>query len=294
MRKLELKWGIILALPAILGFLIWNLGPMIAAFVIGFTDWSIAGTPNFVGLANYKEIFFEDFIAKKSIFVTFYFAIGSVVVSMITAFLTALLLNQKVRALPLFRTIFFLPSIVPAIANAVVWLWLFNPDFGLLNYILEVFGLSKLQWIYDEHQVIPSLILMSAWGMGYTMMIFLAGLQGIPQQLYEAVAIDGGNWWHKFRHVTIPMMTPTIFFNLVMGLISSFQAFAQPFLMTEGGPNYASMFYCYYIYKNAFDYGRMGYASALSTILFLIILVLTFLIFKTSSYWVYYEGGRSR
>jgi len=294
MRKLEFKWGIILALPAILGFFIWNLGPMIASFVIGFTDWSIAGSPKFIGLANYKEIFFEDFIARKSIVVTLYFAIGSVLASMVTAFIAALLLNRKIRALPLFRTIFFLPAIVPAIANAVVWLWLFNPDFGLLNYLLEIFGLPKLQWIYDEHQVIPSLILMSAWGMGYTMMIFLAGLQGIPQQLYEAVAIDGGNWWHKFRHVTIPMMTPTIFFNLVMGLISAFQAFAQPYLMTNGGPNYASMLYCYYIYQNAFQYGRMGYASALSTILFVMILILTLLIFKTSSYWVYYEGGRGR
>ena len=217
MRKLELKWGIILALPAILGFLIWNLGPMIASFVIGFTDWSVAGSPEFIGLANYKEIFFDDFIAKKSIIVTLYFAGGSVIVSMVTAFLAALLLNRKIRALPLFRTIFFLPSIVPAIANAVVWLWLFNPDFGLLNYILEIFGLSRLQWI---------------------------------------------------------------FFNLVMGLISSFQAFAQPYLMTNGGPNYASMLYCYYIYQNAFQYGRMGYASALSTILFIMILVLTLLIIE--------------
>jgi len=261
MRKLEFKWGIILALPAILGFFIWNLGPMIASFVIGFTDWSIAGSPKFIGLANYKENFFEDFIARKSIVVTLYFAIGSVLASMVTAFIAALLLNRKIRALPLFRTIFFLPAIVPAIANAVVWLRLFNPDFGLLNYLLEIFGLPKLQWIYDEHQVIPSLILMSAWGMGYTMMIFLAGLQGIPQQL---------------------------------GLISAFQAFAQPYLMTNGGPNYASMLYCYYIYQNAFQYGRMGYASAFSTILFVMILILTLLIFKTSSYWVYYEGGRGR
>lgn len=290
----EAKWGIILALPAILGFLIWTLGPMIASFVLGFTDWNVVSTPHFIGAGNFKRMFVEDFIFKKSIYATVYYSVGSVIASIIFAFIIALLLNQKVKGLPLFRTIFYLPSITPAIASAMLWIWLFNPDFGLLNQILQRFGLPRLLWIYDEKQVIPSLIFMSIWGMGGMMVIFLAGLQGVPQELYEAVEIDGGNWWHRFRYVTIPMMTPTIFFNLVMAIIGSFQVFTSAYIMTSGGPNYASMFYVYYIYLSAFRYGQMGYACALAIILFLIILSFTLVVFKSSPYWVYYESARRR
>ncbi|MGC8970880.1 MAG: carbohydrate ABC transporter permease [bacterium] len=290
----EAKWGIILALPAILGFLIWTLGPMIASFVLGFTDWNVVSTPHLIGVGNFKKMFVEDFIFKKSIYATVYYSVGSVIASIIFAFLIALLLNQKVKGLPIFRTIFYLPSITPAIASAMLWIWLFNPDFGLLNQILQRFGLPRLLWIYDEKQVIPSLIFMSIWGMGGMMVIFLAGLQGVPQELYEAVEIDGGNWWHRFRYVTIPMMTPTIFFNLVMAIIGSFQVFTSAYIMTSGGPNYASMFYVYYIYLSAFRYGQMGYACALAIILFLIILSFTLVVFKSSPYWVYYESARRR
>ncbi|MCX7795072.1 MAG: sugar ABC transporter permease [bacterium] len=290
----EAKWGIILALPAILGFLIWTLGPMIASFVLGFTDWNVVSTPHFIGIGNFRRMLVEDFIFKKSIYATIYYSVGSVIASIIFAFLVAFLLNQKVKGLPLFRTIFYLPSITPAIASAMLWIWLFNPDFGLLNQILQRFGLPRLLWIYDEKQVIPSLIFMSIWGMGGMMVIFLAGLQGVPQELYEAVEIDGGNWWHRFRYVTIPMMTPTIFFNLVMAIIGSFQVFTSAYIMTSGGPNYASMFYVYYIYLSAFRYGQMGYACALAIILFIIILSFTLVVFKSSPYWVYYESARRR
>lgn len=290
----EAKWGIILALPAILGFFIWTLGPMVASFVLGFTDWNVVSAPNFIGLKNFRTMFIDDFIFRKSIYATVYYSIGSVISSVTFAFLIALLLNQKVRGLPVFRTIFYLPSITPAIASAMLWIWLFNPDFGLLNQILGRFGFPRLQWIYDEKQVIPSLIFMSIWGMGGTMVIFLAGLQGVPQELYEAVEIDGGNWWHRFRYVTVPMMTPTIFFNLVMAIIGTFQVFTSAYIMTGGGPNYASMFYVYYIYLTAFRYGQMGYACALAVILFFIILSFTLLVFKSSPYWVYYESARRR
>lgn len=290
----EAKWGILLALPAILGFLIWTLGPMIASFVLGFTDWNVVSTPHFIGMGNFKKMFIEDFIFKKSIYATIYYSVGSVIASIVFAFLIAFLLNQKVKGLPLFRTIFYLPSITPAIASAMLWIWLFNPDFGLLNQVLQRFGFPRLLWIYDEKQVIPSLIFMSIWGMGGMMVIFLAGLQGVPQELYEAVEIDGGNWWHRFRYVTIPMMTPTIFFNLVMAIIGSFQVFTSAYIMTSGGPNYASMFYVYYIYLSAFRYGQMGYACALAIILFLIILSFTLVVFKSSPYWVYYESARRR
>lgn len=292
MGKLQARWGILFALPAILGFLIWNLGPMIASFVISFTNWSIAGRPSFINFENYKKIF-DDFVFKKSLSVTFYYAIGSVFVGLVVALFWALLLNRNIIGQALFRTAFFLPAITPAIASSMIWLWLFNPTFGLLNSILDTLGLPSLEWIYNEKQVIPSFILMSIWGVGYTITIFLAGLQGIPQHLYEAVEIDGGSWWDKFRHVTVPMISPVIFFNLVMGLIGALQAgFAQAYIMTRGGPNYASMFYSYYVYLNAFEYGKMGYSCALSTIFSFILLGLTILVFKTSPYWVYYEALR--
>lgn len=290
MKKLQIKWGILLALPAIAGFFLWNFGPTVAAIIISFTDWSIAGNPNFVGLTNYKTIF-SDFIFKKSLFVTFYYAIGSTLVGLISAFFWALLLNSNIPGRSIFRTIFFIPAVTPAVASAMVWLWLFNPTFGLLNNILKSWGLPTFKWIYDERQVIPSFILMSVWGIGYTITIFLAGLQGIPQELYEAVEIDGGGWWHKLWYITVPLMTPIIFFNLIMGLIGALQAgFAQAYIMTRGGPNYASMFLTFYIYLNAFQYGKMGYACAISVIFFLIILGLTVLVFRTSPYWVYYEA----
>lgn len=295
MKKFQTWWGLAFALPAILGFFFWNAGPMIASFVIATTEWGIVGRPRFIGFENFK-IMWEDFLFWKSLGVTFYYAAGSVIAINVTAFLCAILLNQRVKGQALFRTIFFLPSLTPLIANAVVWLWLFNPTFGLLNYFLRLIGLSRLQWIYSESQVIPSLILMSAWGMGFTMVIYLAGLQGIPKSLYEAVEVDGGGWWHKFRHITIPMMTPVMFFTLVIGMIGSLQGFVQPFVMTAGGPRYASWLYVYNIYVNAFRYGKMGYACALATVFFLVILVLTILVFKSSPYWVYYETltGRRR
>jgi len=290
----EAKWGIVLALPAILGFLIWTLGPMVASFILSFTDWNVVSTPHFIGIENFRKMFMEDFIFKKSIYATLYYTLGSVLSTVIFAFLIAVLLNQKIKGLPIFRTIFYLPSITPAIASAMLWIWLFNPDFGLLNQLLGRFGIPRLQWIYDEKQVIPSLIFMSIWGMGGTMIIFLAGLQGIPQEFYEAVDMDGGNWWHKFRYITIPMMTPTIFFNLVMAIIGTFQVFTSAYIMTSGGPNYASMFYVYYIYLSAFRYGDMGYACALAVILFFIILSFTLVVFRSSPYWVYYESARRR
>jgi len=290
----EAKWGIVLALPAILGFLIWTLGPMVASFILSFTDWNVVSTPHFIGIENFRKMFMEDFIFKKSIYATLYYTLGSVLSTVIFAFLIALLLNQKIKGLPIFRTIFYLPSITPAIASAMLWIWLFNPDFGLLNQLLGRFGIPRLQWIYDEKQVIPSLIFMSIWGMGGTIIIFLAGLQGIPQEFYEAVDMDGGNWWHKFRYITIPMMTPTIFFNLVMAIIGTFQVFTSAYIMTSGGPNYASMFYVYYIYLSAFRYGDMGYACALAVILFFIILSFTLVVFRSSPYWVYYESARRR
>ncbi len=292
--KIEAKWGILLALPVIIGFFLWTVGPTIASFILSLTRWPTAGSPEFIGLGNYIQLFGRDYLFKKSLGVTTYYAFGSIPLVIIAAFIVAMLLNQKVRGQSIFRTMYYLPSVVPTVASALLWLWLFNPNFGLLNYILSMFGLPQLMWIYDETQVVPSFIIMSIWAMGGTMLIFLAGLQGIPNSLFEAIEIDGGNWWAKFRNITVPMMTPVIFFNLVMGIIGSFQIFNQAYIMTDGGPNNASLFFVYYLYLNAFRYGKMGYACALAWILFLAILALTLIVFKSSSYWVFYEMKKGK
>lgn len=283
-------WGIICVTPAVLGFLIWQLGPIVGSLFIAFTDWRIAGTPNWIGTQNFERIFTEDRIFWKSLNVTFYYAFGSVPLRLLFAFALAVLLNQQIRGLPIFRTIFYLPSIVPIIASSILWIWLFNPDFGLLNAILRPLGFPKIQWIYASDTVIPSLILMSLWDVGPMMIIFLAGLQGVPRQLYEAVEIDGGNAWHRLRHITIPLITPTILFNLILSIIGAMQTFVQPYIMTNGGPNNNSMLYVLYLYQKAFQQSQMGYASALAWILFVIIAVLSFIVIRTSSSWVYYEG----
>ena len=289
-RRREALWGVICVAPAILGFLLWQLGPILGSLFIAFTDWGIAGNPEWIGLENFKTIFTNDALFRKSIGITLYFSLASVPLRMLFAFLLAVLLNQKLRGLPIFRTIFYLPSIVPAIASSVLWIWLFNPDFGLLNAVLRPLGFPKIQWIYGSSTVMPSFILMSLWDIGPMMIIFLAGLQGVPKQLYEAVEIDGGNAWHRLRHITIPMITPTILFNLILSIIGAMQTFVQPYVMTDGGPNNNSLMYVLYLYQKAFEQSQMGYASALAWILFIIIAAMSFLVFRTSSSWVYYEG----
>ncbi|MFK4300533.1 multiple sugar transport system permease protein [Paenibacillus sp. RC254] len=294
MMRMERNWGLLFALPSILGLMIFTIGPITASFVFSLTDWTIGGQMNFIGLDNYRTILTEDSTFSQSMFVTTYYALGSVPLGLVAAFIIALLLNQKVKGLSVFRTIYYLPTIVPSIANTMLWLWMFNPDFGLLNSLLEHAGLPGSKWIYDESTAIPSLIMMSTWGIGNTVIIFLAGLQSVPTHLYEAAEVDGGHMWHKFIHITIPSMTPTIFFNLVMSLISTFQAFNQAYVMTNGGPNNSTLFYVFYLWRTAFTETKIGYASALAWILFFVIMVLTVLIFSTSKKWVHYEGrGRS-
>jgi len=290
-RRQEAVWGFLCVMPAVLGFLLWQLGPIVASLLIAFTDWRIAGTPNWIGLTNFEQMFASDRLFPLSLRVTTLYTLGSVPLSMIFAFALAVLLNQKIRGLPIFRTIFYVPAVVPLVASSVLWLWIFNPQFGLLNAVLAPLGLPKLQWIYDPGSVIPSLILMSLWVVGPMMIIFLAGLQGVPRQLYEAVEVDGGTAWHRLWHITIPLITPTILFNLILSIIGTMQTFIQPYIMTGGGPNNASLFYVLYIYRKAFQESQMGYASALAWVLFVVIAVLSFLVFRSSSRWVYYEGG---
>lgn len=292
--RMERKWGILFALPAILGFIIFVAGPMFASLIFSMTDWNIGSDMRFTGLENYRTMTAEDPLFSKSLFVTLYYTIGSVPLGIMAAFLIAMLLNQKVKGLAIFRTVYYLPVLVPSIANSMLWLWLFNPDFGLFNSMLRSVGLPGSQWIYSETAAIPSLILMSTWGVGNAAVIFLAGLQGVPGHLYEAVEVDGGGALRKFWHVTLPSMTPTIFFNVIMGMIGTLQVFDQAYVMTNGGPNNATLFYIFYLYRKAFSEAQMGYAAALAWVLFLIIMALTALVFRSSRFWVYYEGeGKS-
>lgn len=288
-------YGWLFAMPAILGLLIFTLGPMIYSLYMSFTDYTGSNSPTFTGLDNYRRMFSgEDQYFYKSLAVTFYFVILSVPTGIIYSFLLAILLNQNVKGKAVFRTIFYLPSIVPIIAISFIWLWLLNPDLGLANELLRSLGLPGSQWIFGEKTVMPSLALMNLWTTGGTMIIFLAGLQDIPRSLYEAIEMDGGTRLDKLRHITIPLMTPTIFFNLIMGIINGFQVFSQAYVMTNGGPNNASLFYVFYLYREAFQFSRMGSASAIAWVLFAIIMILTYVVFRTSNKWVYYEGDGAR
>lgn len=286
----ETLWGMLCVAPAVLGFLVFDIGPMIASFVLALTDWSVSGQTHWLGLDNFSTIFQDDELFRKAARVTLTYAAVSVPLQIVIAFLLALLLNERIKGLPIFRTIFYLPATVPLVASSVLWLWMFNPDFGLLNTILGKVGLPAQDWIYSSDTVLPSLILMSLWGVGPMMIIFLAGLTAIPQHLYEAVSLDGGNVFNRLWSVTIPMITPTIFFNLVLSVIGALQTFVQGYVITDGGPNNASLFYGLYLYRKAFELGDLGYAAALGVIQFVVIAGLTAIVFSTSSRWVHYGG----
>lgn len=289
-EKKNIISGVLFALPVILGFIIFVMGPMITSGYFSLTNYTITGTPEWIGFDNYKNLFNnKDPFFYKSLLVTAIYVFLSVPIQIIASLLVAMVLNRDVKGQGIFRTIFYLPTIVPVAASSMIWIWLMDPNLGLLNSLLKAIGLPTSKWIFDEKTVIPSLILMSLWTIGSTVIIFLAGLQGVPKQLYEAVEIDGGNSIHKFFNITIPMITPTLFFNLVMGFINGFQVFTQAYVMTSGGPNNASLFYAFYLYKEAFTNFRMGNACALAWILFIIISLFTLIIFRTSK-WVYYEG----
>jgi multiple sugar transport system permease protein len=290
LTKKEIKDFYLYISPWLIGLIVFNLGPILASLVLSFTEWDILSPLRFTGIQNYLSCFFEDPLFRKSLWVTVYYVL-SVPLRVLFGLLVALLLNQKIKAVALFRTIYYLPSVISGVAVALLWLWVFNPEFGLLNYLLwKFFHMNGPAWLFDERWVIPSFIIMSLWGVGGNMVIYLAALQGVPTSLYEAAEIDGANSWIKFWKITIPMISPAILFNLVMATINSFQIFTPGFIMTNGGPNNASLFYVLYLYRNAFQYFKMGYASTLAWILFVIIFICTLLIFKSSSRWVFYSG----
>lgn len=280
--------GYLFISPFILGFLLWFLIPAATAIWLTFTDWNLIRAPRFVGLDNILQLG-KDPLFFQSLKVTTVFTLFSVPVSLVVSFLLALLMDTKVRGIGLFRTIYYLPSIVPAVASAVLWAWIFNTDFGLANVVLGWFGLPKIQWLQSPQWALPALILMSLWGLGASMVIYLAGLQGIPDVFYEAAEIDGAGRWAKLWNVTIPLMSPVIFFNLIIGIIGTFQIFTAGYLITDGGPQNATLFYVLYLYRNGFEYLRMGYAAALAWVLFFVIMALTLFVFKYVGGMVHYE-----
>lgn len=292
LKRKETIAGYLFAAPSILGFFIFTLGPMLISLVLSFTNYQIVGDMTFVGVKNYITLFSgKDPYFYASLKATFIYVAMSVPVNIIFTFIIALLLNfEKLRCRSFFRAVFYIPSIVPVAAASMVWMWLLSPEFGLANIALKAIGLKPSMWLFSEKTVIPALVLVGVWSTGNIAVVFLSGLQGIPRQLYEAVEIDGGNFIQKLFHITIPMMTPAIFFNLIRGIIGAFQTFAQPYIMTEGGPNNASLFYSYYLYRETFQFSRMGYGCAISWVLFVIIAVLSAILFATSNRWVFYSG----
>ena len=258
---------------------------------MSFTDYSGLGSANWVGFENYQKIFTEDPLFWQSLWNTLFYTVFAVPLGLIVGYLLAVLLNAKVKFMGFFRTVFYLPSLVPTVASSLLWILIFQPDFGIANAILSFFHLPTSNWLLSEAMVKPSLIIMSLWGAGGGMVIYLAGLQNVPASLYEAAELDGAGKLSKFWNITIPMTSNVIFFNLIMGLIGAFQIFTQAYVVSSGngGPNYKSLFYVFYLYQDAFKFFKMGYASALAWILFLIILVFTLIQFKVFGKKVYYE-----
>lgn len=277
--------------PWLLGLIFFTGGPVIASFVFSFTNWTGLSSMEFVGLANFQELLFKDDLFWISAWNTFYYAFGAVLLGTLGALVVAILLNQDLPGTTLLRAVYYLPSIASGVAISILWMWLLNPDAGLVNYFLDLIGIEGPKWLASQTWVKPALILKSLWGIGANMIIILAGLQGIPVSLYEAARIDGAKWWHEFRHVTIPMLSPVLFFVLIISMINAFQILTDIIVMTQGGPGTASYMLVYYLFISAFNYLKMGYASAMAWILFAIIMALTLLQLWGSKRWVYYEGG---
>jgi multiple sugar transport system permease protein len=282
-------WGWLLITPAVLGLTIWVAFPLGLSLITSFLRWDMIMPPQYIGFQNYLGLS-QDPLFWQAVRVTVRYTLIGVPAQIIAAFLAALLLNSKVRGVKIFRTLFYIPSLIPVAVSCALWLWLYNQQFGLFNLILDWLGLPGQKWVFGTRTVVPSLILMSLWSIGSTIIIFLAGLQSIPGELMEAVSIDGGRAWHRLRHIILPLTSPVIFYNVVIGIIGGLQTFTQPYLMTSGGPANGSLFYVLQLYRQAFMYSKMGTACAMAWVLFIVTAVIAALIFKSSSLWVYYEG----
>jgi len=290
-QRRSLFMGLLFVSPWIIGFLLFTVYPLVASIYYSFTRYDLLRPPVFIGLKNYTQILTDDPIFPTVVYNTLYYVILSAPLGVVAAFLLATLLNTKIFARSMFRAIFFFPSIVPAIVVAMVWQFLLNVQYGAINATLQGLGLPVVPFISNPAYAKPTLIGIHMWAQGSAMVIFLATLQDVPRTLYEAATVDGANAFHKFWHVTIPMCTPVILFNLVMAFIAGFSNFTLPWLLTRGGPNNATEFYAIFLYRNAFQYLRMGKAAALAWILFVIVVIFTVILFRSSARWVYYGGS---
>jgi multiple sugar transport system permease protein len=272
------------------GILIWIIGPFAAAAYLSFTDYDILSRSTFVGVENYRKMLTDDPLFWTALRVTSIYAFVSVPLQIILGLVLAMLLNTKIRWLAWFRTIYYLPAILSGVAVSFLWIWVFSADWGILNFLLSLVGVKGPNWLTSQTWALPSLIIMSLWGVGGGMVIYLAGLQGVPTELYEAAEVDGATALRKFWHITLPLISPVILFQLIIGIIGALQTFTEAYVMTAGGPNNATLLYLLYLWRSAFENLQMGYASALAWAIFAYILVLTLLVLRSSSAWVYYMG----
>ncbi|MDR3333849.1 MAG: sugar ABC transporter permease [Treponema sp.] len=288
-ERSQQRWGYFFIAPCIFGLLVFSFGPMLFSLIISFTQWNMVTPAEFIGLENFKTLI-HDPLVGISVRVTLYYTVLAVPLITAITFLLALVLNTKVKGLHVFRTIFYIPSIVPIVASCALWVYIFNPMFGLMNSMFRALGLPPQNFLFSPRGAVPGLALMAVWLSGNTVVIYLAGLQGISRELYEAANLDGAGIFQNFFHITLPMMTPIIFFNMLMAIINAMQTFSQAFIMTGGGPNNASLFLSLYIYQEAFKFQKMGYAAAVSWVLFLMVAIVAGIVFKTSRRWVFYES----
>lgn len=287
----EALHGYVFMSPAILGLLIFTLGPIIASLLLSFTDYNIITDPEWVGLKNYVDMF-EERLFWQALRVSAIYSIVSVPLGLTLSLGLAVLLNHAMRGISIFRSIYYMPTVISGVGVAMLWRWLFNAEFGVINVLLDGIGIEGPAWLLDANWALPALIITSLWGIGGTTLIFLAGLQAIPEELYEAAEIDGAGLWSRFWSVTLPLISNVTFFNLVLGIIGALQVFTDAFVITRGGPNHATLFLSVYLYQHAFQYLNMGYASAIAWFMFFVVMLLTVLVFKSSPLWVYYESGR--
>jgi len=286
----DLRNGLLFIAPYLVGFLVFFAYPLVMSLYYSLTDYNIMKTPRFIGLGNYLKLILEDELFWISLKNTLYFVVFSVPLCTVFSVFVAALLNMKLPGISIFRTIYYLPSIVPAVASSIIWIMLLNPQFGIVNTFIRWVGLPAPGWIADPAWAKPALIFMSLWGTGSAIIIYLAGLQDVPRHLIEAAVLDGANAPQRFFNVTIPMISPVMLFNIIMGLIGGFQYFTTAYVMTNGGPNNATLFYALYLYRNAFQYIKMGYASAMAWLLLVLTLLLTLLVMRSSARFVYYGG----
>lgn len=291
MNRRELRLGLLFVAPWLAGFLIFTLYPLLASLYLSFTDYRVLSPPRWVGLDNYRDLL-RDFDSFWPSLANTAFLFFELPLALVLGLAIALLLDLKLRGMTVYRTIYYLPSVVPTVATAMLWMWLLNPEYGLINAALRAVHLPAPTWLSSPTWAKPAIILMDLWGVGGGIVLYLAALQGVPTDLYEAAALDGAGPLQRIRHVTLPAISPVIFFNLIMGVIGTFQYFTQTFVMTRGGPNNATLFYALNLYRNAYEFFRMGTACAMAWILFVITLAATLVVFKSSARWVYYEGER--